>query len=222
MDFPIKIKRYRSSRSLKLRIDEKGNVVVTAHTLTPTSHINTFVNQHSDWINQQLSKISSEQNHLTQARQTLLFRGKDYQFLLAVGKSEKVEIDNNKITVFSQQEDHHQVRKNLEKWYKKQAKSYFGARVLLLADLVNSDVKTVTIRSQKTRWGSCSSRLTISLNWRLILCPDWVSDYVIYHELAHLTHMNHSQKFWQLLGEYYPKIAEAEKWLKQNHALLKF
>jgi predicted metal-dependent hydrolase len=83
-------------------------------------------------------------------------------------------------------------------------------------------VLNVTIRSQRTRWGSCSSRKTISLNWRLILTPDWVSDYVIYHELAHLSQMNHSKKFWDLVESYYPQYKKAEHWLTEHHDLLQF
>jgi predicted metal-dependent hydrolase len=110
----------------------------------------------------------------------------------------------------------------LEKWYRAQAKKHFEARLPLLADLVNRDVTRVSIRDQRSRWGSCSSRRTISLNWRLIQTPDWVSDYVIYHELAHLTHMNHSKAFWTLVESYQPEYKKAERWLKDHHALLQF
>src|SRR3989338_5484159 len=124
--------------------------------------------------------------------------------------------------VTSPTETHEKVRKVLESFYLIYAIKYFKTRVPLLADLVNSDVKTVSIRSQRTRWGSCSSRNTISLNWRLIMAPDWVSDYVVYHELAHLTHMNHSKEFWQLVERYVPNHKDAQKWLKDHHALLQF
>lgn len=220
--FEIKVKRYRSSRSIKLRVIDDGTVVITAHALTPTSHINGFINQHLDWIHQNLEKVNQQKGHLTAERQELPLRGNQYKFLLAIGSKERVEISGKKIIVHSPTEAHGQVRKILEKWYRKLAKEYFSERVILLGDLVNSDVKNVTIRSQRSRWGSCSSRQTISLNWRLILCPDWVSDYVIYHELAHLAHMNHSKKFWQLVESYFPKYKEAENWLKQHHKLLMF
>jgi predicted metal-dependent hydrolase len=220
--FELKVKRYRASRSLKLRIVDDGSVLVTAHTLTPQFHIKKFINEHIDWINDNLAKVKRQNSHLTASRQSLLLRGQPYQFLLAVSSKKTVKISGSKMIVYSPNEDHHIVRAVLEKWYKQKAKEYFGERIKLLGDLVDSDVRKVTIRSQRSRWGSCSSRQTISLNWRLILCPDWVSDYVIYHELAHLKQMNHSRKFWLLVESYFPKYSEAEQWLKTNHSLLKF
>ncbi|MEX2361823.1 MAG: SprT family zinc-dependent metalloprotease [Patescibacteria group bacterium] len=219
----IKIKRYRASRSLKLRVIDDGSIVVTAHPFVSERQIHRFVAEHQDWITEKLAVINKNQHHLTANRQSLPFRGKDYAFRLAISRQRpKAELGDTTLTVSAPSESHSVVRSTLEKWYKKQAKVYFEKRVPLLADLVNSDVTRVTIRSQRSRWGSCSSRQTISLNWRLILCPDWVSDYVIYHELAHLTHMNHSRVFWGLVADYFPRYKEAERWLKVHHQLLVF
>ena len=72
----------------------------------------------------------------------------------------------------------------------------------------------VTIRNQRTRWGSCSSTGAISLNWRLIQVPAFVRDYVILHELIHLDHLNHSTRFWERLAKACPNLNAAEAWLK--------
>lgn len=161
---------------------------------------------------------------LVSEREKLFFRGVEYDFRLMVSALGKpsVRIRGQAIVVTSQTEHHDEVRKILQDFYRLNAIKYFNLRVPLLADLVDSDVKTVAVRSQRTRWGSCSSRNTISLNWRLIMVPDWVSDYVIYHELAHLTHMNHSQQFWRLVERYVPNHKDAQKWLKDHHTLLQF
>ena len=216
----VKIKRYRSARTMKLKIVEDGTLVVTAHTLTPEFQIKKFLKANKEWIEEHQGKIIRNRSALTQERDKLFFRGKEYKFLLSVNGKKKVEIIGEKIIVTSPEENHQVVREILEKWYKKQAKKLFTERVPLLADLIDRNVENVTIRSQRSRWGSCSSRNTISLNWKLIQTPDWVSDYVIYHELAHLTHMNHSKKFWELVENYYPNYKKAEKWLKDNHKLL--
>ena len=81
-------------------------------------------------------------------------------------------------------------------------------------------VKRVTVRGQRTRWGSCSRRGTISLNWRLLQTPDPVRDYIILHELAHLRQMNHSQRFWQEVERLCPDYRTAERWLKQQRGWL--
>jgi predicted metal-dependent hydrolase len=85
-----------------------------------------------------------------------------------------------------------------------------------LAMQTNSQITRITIRSQRTRWGSCSRRRAISLNWRLIQTPQFVIDYIILHELMHLRQMNHSKKFWAEVEKVCPNWREAEKWIRQH------
>ncbi len=83
------------------------------------------------------------------------------------------------------------------------------------------DIKQVTVRNQpRSRWGSCSSTGTISLNWRLVQTPDAVRDYIIHHELMHLREMNHSARFWARVEEVCPAWRDAERWLKRNGSLV--
>ncbi len=77
-------------------------------------------------------------------------------------------------------------------------------------------IKRVTVRAQKTRWGSCSVRGTISLNWRLIHAPPEVVDYLIIHELMHRREMNHSARYWKLVAQAFPDYRSAERWLKTS------
>jgi predicted metal-dependent hydrolase len=93
-------------------------------------------------------------------------------------------------------------------------------RVMELAALHGLEITRITVRNQKSRWGSCSRRGTISLNWRLIQTPVFVRDYIIRHELAHRRQMNHSNKFWQEVERLCPEYREAERWLKQHAKLL--
>jgi len=95
------------------------------------------------------------------------------------------------------------------------------SRVLELAALNQIRVQRVTVRNQRSRWGSCSRRGAISLNWRLVQTPEFVRDYIVLHELAHLREMNHSPRFWQEVARLCPSFAEAEKWLKANAGLLR-
>ena len=76
------------------------------------------------------------------------------------------------------------------------------------------------MRNQRSRWGSCSRRGTISLNWRLVQTPAYVRDYLVLHELAHLKEMNHSRRFWREVERLCPGFREAERWLKQHASLL--
>jgi len=112
------------------------------------------------------------------------------------------------------------LRPTLEAHFARIARAELPRRVAELAASVGLTVKRVTVRDQRSRWGSCSARSTISLNWRLVQTPDFVRDYIIYHELMHLREMNHSARFWARVEEVCPGWREAEAWLKQNASLL--
>ncbi|NBV20395.1 MAG: M48 family peptidase [Proteobacteria bacterium] len=94
-------------------------------------------------------------------------------------------------------------------------------RLLELAASLHVTVQRVSVRNQRSRWGSCSRSGTISLNWRLIQTPDYVRDYICVHELMHRREMNHSARYWQHVAEAFPRWEEAERWLKANNGLLR-
>lgn len=115
---------------------------------------------------------------------------------------------------------HGDLRPTLEAHFLRRAKVELPARTWELAAETGVDVKEVTVRNQRTRWGSCSSGGVISLNWRLIQAPLFVRDYIIYHELMHLREMNHSDRFWARVEEVCPGWRDAEHWIKQNGSLV--
>jgi predicted metal-dependent hydrolase len=105
-------------------------------------------------------------------------------------------------------------------WYKWMAKSLIPERVEELNRPLQLQFHSISVRDQSSRWGSCSRKGTLSFNWRLILLPSKVMDYLIIHELAHLQEMNHSKRFWDLVGKLCPAYMESEMWLKMNGARL--
>lgn len=107
-------------------------------------------------------------------------------------------------------------RAALEKRYINAAREYFPKRVAYFQQFTGGAYSRIAIRDQKTRWGSCSAKGTLSFNWRLMLAPPAILDYVVVHELCHLTHMNHSSAFWHAVGEVYPDYRTARKWLKDH------
>lgn len=106
--------------------------------------------------------------------------------------------------------------KRLEVIYRDAAREYFPKRVSYFSHVLGVNYGKITIRDQKTRWGSCSSKGNLSFNWRLILAPPNVLDYVVVHELCHRKEMNHSQRFWALVESVMPEYREYRKWLKEN------
>lgn len=104
----------------------------------------------------------------------------------------------------------------LEKRYKKNASEYFPLRVQHFEKIMGVHHKKIAIRDQKTRWGSCSTSGTLSFNWRLIMAPPEVLDYVVVHELAHFTHMDHSKAFWSTVESVMPDYEKPRKWLNDH------
>jgi predicted metal-dependent hydrolase len=112
------------------------------------------------------------------------------------------------------------LRPAIERHLRQLAARELPPRVLELAALHHLPARRVTVRNQRSRWGSCSRRGTISLNWRLVQAPGFVRDYLVLHELAHLKEMNHSRRFWSEVARLCPDFKEAERWLKQHSSLL--
>ena len=112
------------------------------------------------------------------------------------------------------------LRPTLEAQFARRARIELPGRAWELAAETGVDVKQVTVRNQRSRWGSCSAGGTISLNWRLVQTPDPVRDYIIFHELMHLREMNHSARFWARVEEVCPAWRDAERWLKRNSGLV--
>jgi len=112
------------------------------------------------------------------------------------------------------------VRAALERWYRRQARTEIAPRLDAAAAAVGKSYTKLTIRDQRTRWGSCSARGRISLNWRLIQMPDRVCDYVLLHELMHLKEANHSRRFWRLVASVCPDYQDSKRWLRTHETLL--
>ena len=99
---------------------------------------------------------------------------------------------------------------------KKEARNHLASLTEYWAEKIGVSYGRISIRGQKTRWGSCSSKGNLNYNYLLMLCPDDVIEYVVIHELCHRVYMNHSKRFWKKIEEFCPNYRQARKWLKQN------
>jgi predicted metal-dependent hydrolase len=105
----------------------------------------------------------------------------------------------------------------LGSWLRREARRVLTQRVAALAPVVGVPPPTITIRDQRSRWGSASRGGRLSLNWRLILAPPYVLDYVVIHELAHLRIAGHGPRFWAIVRKHAPETADARRWLRHHH-----
>jgi predicted metal-dependent hydrolase len=111
-------------------------------------------------------------------------------------------------------------RPALEHWYRRAARSEIAPRVERAVADAGLDYARLTIRGQRTRWGSCSTTGTLSFNWRLLLAPEPVLDYVVWHEVCHLEVPDHSKRFWRLLARHRPDYRDQERWLRRYGSTL--
>jgi predicted metal-dependent hydrolase len=111
-------------------------------------------------------------------------------------------------------------RESLERWYRRAARTEIGPRLDAATARAGSAYTKLTIRNQKTRWGSCSSTGAMSFNWRLLLAPEVVLDYVVEHEVCHLEVMDHSPRFWALLERRVPDWRDHAAWLRRYGSTL--
>jgi predicted metal-dependent hydrolase len=106
----------------------------------------------------------------------------------------------------------------VERWYRRTARAEIGPRLDAAAAAVGRPYTRLTIRDQRTRWGSCSTTGAMSFNWRLLLAPEPVLDYVVWHEACHLRVMDHSTRFWALLEHHLPGYRGPRRWLRDHGA----
>ena len=134
------------------------------------------------------------------------------------GKINHVRLESDRVIVSTS--SNKELNVVLKQWYRIQAAKLIKERLDRWGDRLNVGYNRVTIRGQKTRWGSCSHKGNLSFNWRLLMVPEPVLNYVIIHELAHIKEMNHSKKFWQLVTEHCPHWREHRKWLRVHESAL--
>ena len=113
------------------------------------------------------------------------------------------------------------VRRALERWYRREAREEVERRLLAATARAGTRHSALSIRGQRTRWASCSSTGAMSFNWRLLLAPEEILDYVVEHEVAHLEVLDHSPRYWALLAERCPGYREHERWLRRHGPALR-
>ncbi len=213
--------RHPRAKRYIVRVDSRGKIVLTLPRRGSEHFALGVANQHRDWVRERQSAIESEiaasERGFTFG-DTILFRGERYclEFSKDCGRP-VLGFENQRLFIADEGMD---LRRPLRSFLVPLAKKEFPPRLREFADEFELSVNRVTVREQKTRWGSCSSNGTISLNWRLIQAPPEVLEYVMIHELMHFREMNHSQRFWSLVEAACPNYESCKKWLVDHQSEL--
>lgn len=211
----VEVIRKHARRSMSLKLYPYRPIQVLTNKTMPMSEIQRFVKEKQEWIRKHLQKF--EEKVGPQVTLTLE-PGKLYP-LFGVWREFKVHTSfQNKIyfetsdselrlylpRTMNLQKDSEKISRHLVEFYKKAAFDYLPKRVDLWVRQTGLRPSRLEFRRPKGRWGSCSSRGVVTLNWKLVCLPENLVDYVIAHELCHLQHLNHSKDFWGLLDRYIP------------------
>jgi len=186
-----------------------------------------FVFEKTAWIQR---KLQLHSQHLPAEKEFIhgeefLYLGKQYPLnLIEKNSAASVKKNTHTLDLFGRQKrlSKKALRAALVSWYKQQATQYLTSRTHHLAKQLNLTPHSITVKTYKARWGSCSIQADLSFNWKLVLAPTHIIDYVIIHELCHIEYFNHSSDFWSLVAHHCPSFKQDRLWLKEHAVELEF
>ena len=217
-----------STRARRLIISlVRGEVKVSVPRGVTEQQVENFVLAKQDWIyrhwQQQQEQQTLQAGKVYKSGQKLPYRGLNLTICIEEHEQKTIrvcllqdslQIHLPGITPRDKRSDY--IKEVLIFWYKNQARKIFREKLNYYAGLMGVAFRDLRVKEQKTKWGSCSSLGNINLNWKVIMAPEYVIDYLIIHELAHLKYLNHSPDFWKTVAAYMKDFRQGQKWL-QDH-----
>jgi predicted metal-dependent hydrolase len=203
-------------------------VVVKAPVFLSNGEIDRFVCQKENWIRKKREEILNRNQSAPKVSyvdgEKILYQGVYYTLQIEINPALKkgrikANLEEKKILMELAFEEENR-REILLSWYVHMAGNVIAERVAYHQAFVKENINRITIKDQKTRWGSCSTRHNLNFNWRLILAKPEILDYVVVHEMCHLLHMDHSKEFWREVERILPDYRTSENWLKENGSTL--
>jgi predicted metal-dependent hydrolase len=213
---PVVVKVSTRARSYRLSLPHAGDPVLTVPSYGRWAEAAEFLDRHVPWLAERLR--TQERPVAFVAGAIVPLRGVDHVIRATGrvrGQVELGETASGEPALFVPGDPEHRPRRLID-WFKSEAQRDLAVRVRVHAKRLGVEVKSVRLRSQATRWGSCSANGNLNFNWRLVLAPPFVLDYVAAHEVSHLLRMDHSPKFWKVVERTLPDMARGRDWLKIN------
>src|SRR4051812_8888110 len=214
MSVPYRIRRSDRARRVRVSVDGKGEIEVVLPRRSPERHAEEAVRQLRPWIERRRRAIAVAALEVGRAPGTVPYLGVVLTLVAEPGRS-RVARRGGVLLV-----PEGDPRAAVERWYRRQARVEVARRLDAACARAGSSYTELTIRGQKTRWASCSSSGAMSFNWRLLLAPPEILDYVVEHEVCHLEVMDHSPRFWRLLASRAPAWRAHSAWLKRYGSTL--
>lgn len=213
-DARVEFVRVRKARRYIMRVRPDGTLRVTIPRGGSRAEAIAFVGRHVAWIGKERARVIREQAPVRwTAGTTVMLDGVSHHIVLLEGPEGALASYAGRVVRVA---DPTNVRTEIEADLKALARERLIPRLAELAAGHGLEFSRVSIRSQRSRWGSCSGRGAIALNFRLVQMPPAVRDYVLIHELMHLRQQNHGRRFWALVERACPEYRDAERWLRRT------
>jgi predicted metal-dependent hydrolase len=207
--FEFRVRRSPRARRVRVSVDGSGAVEVVLPKRAPERAAAQAVRELGPWIERRRRTLARAAAELARPEGTVPFLGQDLALVPQPGR-ERVHRRGDELLVPKRD-----AAAAIERWYRRQARAEIAPRLDAATARAGTSYTGLTIRGQKTRWASCSTSGHMSFNWRLLLAPEAVLDYVVEHEVCHLERMDHSPRFWALLESRVPDWREHARWLRR-------
>ena len=211
---PYRIRRSDRARRIRVSVTASGEVEVVLPRRSPQRHADEAVRQLRPWIERRRRLVARAAAEVARDPGTVPYLGEVLTLVPEPGRT-RVHRRGDELLV-----PEAEAPAALERWYRRRAKEEIAPRLDAAVARAGTSYSGLTIRAQRTRWASCSSKGAMSFNWRLLLAPPEILDYVVEHEVAHLEVMDHSPRFWKLLAARAPRWREHSAWLRRYGSTL--
>jgi predicted metal-dependent hydrolase len=213
-DIPYTIRRSARARRVRINVHAHAGVEVVLPARASERAAAAAVEELRPWIERRLREARDVLAHVAQRGDTVPYLGRPLELVSQPGRT-RVHRRGERLLVPAGDP-----RPALERFYRRAARQEVAARLDRATAQVGASYSGLTIRAQRTRWASCSAGGRMSFNWRLLLAPERVLDYVVWHEVCHLEILDHSPRFWALLERRWPDWREDRAWLRRHGATL--
>jgi predicted metal-dependent hydrolase len=213
-DIPYTVRRSTRARRVRVNVRADSGVEVVLPIRAPERAAAAAIGELRPWIERRLAEAQGVLELLARRGATVPYLGTNLQLQPQPGRR-RVHRQGESLLV-----PDGDPRPALELYYRRRARLEVAARLDRATALTGTPYRDLTIRAQRTRWGSCSATGRMSFNWRLLLAPESVLDYVVWHEVCHLEVLDHSPRFWALLERRWPRYREDRDWLRRHGATL--
>jgi predicted metal-dependent hydrolase len=213
-EIPYTIRRSTRARRVRVNVHPHGGVEVVLPVRASERAAVAAVSELRPWIERRLDEGRDALERIAARAGTLPYLGTALELVPQAGR-ERVHRDGERLLVPAGD-----ARPALERFYRRSARAEIAPRLDRAAALAGTPYRGLSIRAQRTRWASCSADGAMSFNWRLLLAPEQVLEYVVWHEVCHLQILDHSPRFWALVEKHWPSYQTERDWLRHHGATL--